>query len=122
MWARSGGSGGTHTIINSGTIDAPVAIFSANNFVIEKVTNSGTIHGDVSLGGESDVFTDFIKIKKHGKTITNHGVVDGTIDLGNDNDIFKGGNNAETVQDGHGADTYLLCWRQRHASRGRTHR
>ncbi|MEZ5873462.1 MAG: hypothetical protein R3D30_01045 [Hyphomicrobiales bacterium] len=42
----SGGTGGIHTI-NSGVIDAPVAIFS-DAFVTEKVTNSGSITGDVS--------------------------------------------------------------------------
>ena len=52
-------------------IDAPVAIFSAAS-VIEKVTNSGAIHGDVSLGAAADVFTDFVKVKKHGKVALFH--------------------------------------------------
>jgi Ca2+-binding RTX toxin-like protein len=102
-----GGVGGTHTIVNSGIIDAPVAIFS-DAFVVEKVTNSGSIDGDVSLGEGNDIFTDFVKVKKGLKKIIKHGIVDGIIDLGNDNDIFNGGNNAETVQDGHGADSYAL--------------
>ena len=104
----SGNAGGIHTIINSGIIDAPVAIFGGVFFITEKVTNSGRIDGDVLLGAGSDVFTDFVTIKKHGKVITHHGTVDGIVDLGDDNDTFNGGNNAETVKDGQGADIYKL--------------
>jgi Ca2+-binding RTX toxin-like protein len=95
---------GLHPIINSGLIEGPTAISSGAG--LEAVKNSGTIVGDVDLGSGADTFTDFIKVKVHGKFVTKHGTVDGTIDLGGDNDTFNGGNNAETVSDNLGADIY----------------
>jgi serralysin len=100
--------GGTHTIVNSGLIEAFTAIENLSATGIERVTNSGTIIGNIDLGGGNDSITDFAKVKVKGKLVTKHGTVDGTIDLGDGNDSFKGGNNAETVRDGQGADTYKL--------------
>jgi Ca2+-binding RTX toxin-like protein len=100
--------GGTHTIVNSGLIEAFTAIENLSATGIERVTNSGTIIGNIDLGGGNDSFTDFAKVKVKGKLVTKQGTVDGIVDLGDGNDSFKGGNNAETVRDGQGADTYKL--------------
>jgi hypothetical protein len=97
---------GTHTIVNSGTIFGPQAIFGQDDtFVgVDLVTNSGTVTGSVSLGLGDDVFTNFAKI---GSKIKD-GHVNGTILLGAGDDHFNGGKFAETVGDSAGADVYKL--------------
>ncbi|HMN84508.1 MAG TPA: hypothetical protein PKA74_00755 [Bauldia sp.] len=106
--SASGLAGGVHTILNSGLLSGETAIYSLNDASIERVTNSGTITGLVSLGGGADVFTDFLKVKVKGKFVVKHGTVDGIVDLGYGADTFNGGNNAETIRDGAGADIYRL--------------
>ncbi|HMN84507.1 MAG TPA: hypothetical protein PKA74_00750 [Bauldia sp.] len=104
----TGAAGGTHTIVNSGFLSGETAIYSAHYGSLERVTNSGFIDGLVSLGGGADVFTDFLKVKVKGKFVVKHGTVDGIIDLGDGADTLNGGNSAETVKDGAGADIYKL--------------
>src|SRR4029079_19149026 len=102
---------GTHTITNAGTI----AVYNGFNAIVgsggvEKVTNWGAIDGpfsiggEVSLGGGSDVFTNFKKIG----SVIKHGTVTGIIDLGAGDDVFNGGKHAEKVRDAAGTDTYKL--------------
>jgi Ca2+-binding RTX toxin-like protein len=102
--AMAGGQ--NETITNSGTI-------SGGNFSISQdqafngattITNYGTLQGMVFLSAGNDVFTNFKTVG----TVIKHGTVNGVIDLGGGADKFKGGNNAETVQDGDGADNYNL--------------
>jgi Ca2+-binding RTX toxin-like protein len=93
---------GTHNIINAGNISGPTAIRSWSG--IEKVTNFGTLDGDVDLGGGNDTLTNFKKVGK----IVKQGSVTGTIDLGAGDDRFNGGNRAETVKDGDGRDIIKL--------------
>jgi hypothetical protein len=97
--------GGTHTVINSGTIRvvANNSAINANNGV-EKITNRGLIAGDVHLGAGDDTFTNFQKVGT--KIIA--GKVQGAIDLGDGNDTFNGGAGAELVTDGNGSDIYKL--------------
>lgn len=97
---------GTHTIINSGTINGVDAILGqTSTFIgIEHVTNYELIEGQIQLGLGDDIFTDFAKV---GTKIT-HGTVFGTINLGDGNDIFNGGKHSEIVADGPGTDTYKL--------------
>ncbi len=101
---------GVHTIVNSGTIFAErlahyAILGQTSSFVgIEKVTNSGTLNGDVDLGLGDDVFTNFAKVGKKVK----YGIVHGLIDLGDGNDSFNGGKQGETVTDGPGSDIYKL--------------
>lgn len=97
---------GTHTLVNSGTIFGPQAIFGQDDTFIgvDLVTNSGTITGSVSLGLGNDVFSNFAKI---GGKIKD-GKVNGTILLGAGDDHFNGGKFAETVGDSAGTDVYKL--------------
>ena len=44
-YGTSGTFGGIHTIVNSGLLDGPTAIYSIDNLAVEKVTNSGQING-----------------------------------------------------------------------------
>ncbi len=50
--------GGTHTIVNSGSIEALLAIENLSAIGIERVTNSGQIVGTINLGGGDDSFTN----------------------------------------------------------------
>lgn len=155
--------GGTHTIVNSGSLEALAAIENLSATGIEHVTNSGKIVGTINLGGGedsinnsgtvgdcylgdgndsftntgtmtgvvdfgtgndkftnggfisafvdlgegNDVFTNFTKVKVKGKIVQKDGFVTEVI-TGSGDDIFNGGNKAETVYDGGGADSYKL--------------
>ncbi|WP_299132609.1 hypothetical protein [uncultured Amaricoccus sp.] len=115
--------GATHTIVNSGTIEAPIAIGDSLGLAADTVTNTGTltggvflsggtdtltnggaITGDVGLGDGADVLTNFVT--RAGVTVS--GGIAGLIDLGAGNDRFAGGTGAERVQDGDGADSVAL--------------
>jgi Ca2+-binding RTX toxin-like protein len=92
---------GFYTIVNKGTISG--SSFSINSAFLMKVTNIGTLNGDViSTGVGDDIFTNFQKVGK----VIKSGTVVGTIDLGAGVDHFNGGAHSETVRDGVGADTY----------------
>src|SRR5262245_47553794 len=52
---------GTHTIVNAGDISGSSAAIRTWSG-IERLTNSGTIGGDVELGEGNDTFTNFIKV------------------------------------------------------------
>lgn len=71
---------GTHVIRNAGTITGSVgeanslAIYGSSQ--VEKIINTGTIHGDVALAGDNDTF-----IFKSGK-------VDGDVAGGEGNDVY----------------------------------
>jgi len=68
---------GTHTITNAGEIfGGGTAIKSDAAAAVDKVTNSGSIEGDVLLGGGDDTFT-------------NSGTVLGGVDLGAGADMFS---------------------------------
>jgi Ca2+-binding RTX toxin-like protein len=94
---------GTHRVLNAGTIGSPNGSVSGGDGV-ELVTNWGQIFGNVDLGDGNDVFTNF---KRVGTTIKS-GTLNGDVYLGFGDDKFFGGNRAETVTDGHGADTVNL--------------
>jgi hypothetical protein len=115
--------GATHTIVNTGTIEAPIAIGDSLGVAADSVTNtgtlaggvylsggadrltnSGTITGDVGLGDGADVLTNFAT--RAGATVS--GSIAGLIDLGAGNDRFAGGAGAERAQDGNGADSVAL--------------
>lgn len=102
------GRGGQHTIVNKGVIfaESGVAIqeLSISGVGLEKVANSGFIHGQVYLGDGADTFTNFVKINK----IIVNGTVDNLINMGAGDDIFAGGSSAESVVDEGGKDTYKL--------------
>jgi Ca2+-binding RTX toxin-like protein len=87
-------------LTNTGTINGVVTLAGAQSTLI----NSGVITGNVGLSSGNDTFTDFIKIKHHGKTVIHYGTVQGTIVLGQGDNHFNGGNNAETVADSRGSD------------------
>ncbi|MGQ0672607.1 MAG: calcium-binding protein [Hyphomicrobium sp.] len=108
---------GTHTIVNTGLIDALQAIKAELRPGIELVTNSGTIDGFVVLGGGADelnnsgVITRGVSLGSGDDVMTTvgSGVVQGTIGLDDGNDTFNGGAASEHVVDGEGNDTYLLA-------------
>src|SRR4029077_16367117 len=52
------GGGGTHTIINSGSIEGLTAIENLSADGIERITNTGQINGKIDLGGGNDSFTN----------------------------------------------------------------
>ena len=55
-YSASGIVGGIHTIVNSGLLDGPTAIYSIDNLAVEKVTDTGQINGKIDLGGGNDSF------------------------------------------------------------------
>jgi Ca2+-binding RTX toxin-like protein len=98
-------SGGVHTVLNTGTISAGGSTIENSGVTgIEHVTNSGRLVGNVNLGGNDDVFTNFTT--SHGAMRS--GTIIGLVDLGDGNDIFHGGSKGETVIDGSGGDTITL--------------
>lgn len=107
---------GTHTITNKGTISGTTnSIFAtASDNSIEKVTNSGTLIGDLDLGGGNDTLTNSGVIKNNvslgagNDTLANTGTIIGIIDLGAGNDTFTGGAPSETVFDNAGSDKYTF--------------
>jgi Ca2+-binding RTX toxin-like protein len=94
-------SGGNDTVTNSGLLLGSVLLGDGTNHL----TNSGTIDSFVLGGNGSDTVTDFAIL---GDGSMKSGTITGTIDLGAGNDTFTGGANAETVQDGNGADIVKL--------------
>jgi Ca2+-binding RTX toxin-like protein len=93
-------SGGNDTVTNSGLLLGSVLLGDGTNHL----TNSGTIDGFVVGGNGSDTVTDFAIVGD----VMKSGTITGTISLGAGNDTFLGGANAETVQDGNGADIVKL--------------
>ncbi|MFO1142469.1 MAG: calcium-binding protein [Amaricoccus sp.] len=115
--------GATHTIVNSGTIEAPVAIGDSLGVAADSITNSGTLAGGVYLNGGADslvnsgTITAYVELGDGADVLTNfatragvtvNGSIGGIIDLGAGNDRFTGGANVERVQDGDGADNVAL--------------
>jgi Ca2+-binding RTX toxin-like protein len=76
------------TINNSGSISGYIIL----GLEIDKVTNSGTILGDVYLSGGNDVFD------------TRQGTLMGTVDGGTGDDILWGGSFDDVLSGGAGAD------------------
>jgi Ca2+-binding RTX toxin-like protein len=92
---------GIYTVVNEGAIGSNTYAIHALNQI--KVTNTGTLDGDVLFEGiHDDTLTNFQKV---GNLVKN-GTVFGIIDLGDGADHFNGGAKSETVRDGSGADTY----------------
>jgi hypothetical protein len=89
------------TITNSKTIQGDVLLLAGN----DTLTNSGHIAGKVEMGADNDVFTNFRIVKK----VQVNGTLAQAADLGAGNDRFSGGANAETVVDGDGSDVYSLA-------------
>ena len=84
---------GVHTIVNSGTISGALwaILGQTSTFVgIEKVTNSGTLNGQVELGLGDDSFT-------------NSGTVNGGVSLGEGNNSFKNSGKISGVVSGSGS-------------------
>lgn len=113
--ARQGGATGimlqgegVHTVVNSGTITVPFGFAiqgQTSTFTgTDKITNTGTIFGEIQLGLGDDAFTNFAKVGK----IVKHGLTNSLIDLGDGNDVFNGGKHGEIVGDGPGTDLYKL--------------
>lgn len=115
--------GASHTILNTGTIEAPIAIGDSLGTAADSVTNSGTLAGGVSLSGGADTLTNsgtmtsYVGLGDGADVLTNfatrggttvNGSIGGIVDLGAGNDRFTGGANAERVQDGDGADNVAL--------------
>jgi Ca2+-binding RTX toxin-like protein len=100
---------GIHTISNSGTLfGATNGINATNAAGIEKVTNTGTIDGNVLLGGGDDVFINAGKGVVVFTNSTTKVVGMGQIDLGAGNDKFTGGTGADFVVDNLGDDTFTF--------------
>jgi len=100
---RDYGLNGSTTIVNSGVIAAGVsgsgdAIFGNGNGGTIKVTNTGTIEGNV----------DVASLPK--STIVNKGSIEGDVQLGNGPNTFNGvgGTVTGTITGGSGADTIRL--------------
>jgi Ca2+-binding RTX toxin-like protein len=93
-------SGGNDTVTNSGLLLGSVLLGDGTNHL----TNSGTMDGFVLGGNGADTVTDFAIVGD----VMKSGTITGTISLGAGNDTFTGGANAETVQDGNGADIISL--------------
>jgi hypothetical protein len=111
-------NGGTHTITNSGIINATGFSIADLSVSIDTVRNSGRIIGTMSLGGGDDTVTNFAIVGD----VIKSGTIAGTVDLGAGNDNFTGGANSETVKDENGADTYRARRRQRYIHRDRQQR
>jgi Ca2+-binding RTX toxin-like protein len=96
---------GADTLINFGKI---ICLAQTGDQIFfgqgdDTIINSGKIvTRGISTYEGADTFINFQKI---GHTIKS-GTFTGRFDLGPDNDTFKGGNKAETVVDGAGADHY----------------
>ncbi len=84
-------SNGSHFIANSGVIAVSIgrsAISSSHASASDFIINTGTITGNVDLGGGTDTFD------------TIGGRVDGTVRLGDGNDVFRGSANSDTCYGG----------------------
>jgi hypothetical protein len=124
---------GTHTIVNSGTINGTDSIFTNSAFGNEIVTNTGSLLGSVKLGAGNDSLTNSklivgdVRMGDDADTVTNSGTITGTvsmeagndilkntgtiqgdIDMGTGDDQFFGGTKNEFVGDQDGADKYML--------------
>src|SRR4029079_6338704 len=105
------------TIRNAGSITGGVNMIQPTPGIItgdgvDVIINWGTIRTGqaIDLGGGNDLFTNFKKVGN----IIKHGILDGGVDLGAGDDTFNGGNKAEAVLDGGGADKSKL--RGRHTT------
>jgi Ca2+-binding RTX toxin-like protein len=125
--ASIGGSTGTATVLNSGTIEASqfgIAHGSTNDmlvinnsglikssvdavagsFGVEQVTNTGRIVGNVDLGGGNDVYSGAAG-HLAGKVFAGAGL--DTIMGGSDNDWFEGGDGNDALTGNAGNDRLL---------------
>jgi len=94
------GGDGSDSISNKGAITGDIDLTIGT--IADKLVNAGNIGGDVTFGAGNDTLTDFMIIDM----IMKSGKIVGTPDLGAGNDTFTGGNLAETLKDGDGADIY----------------
>jgi Ca2+-binding RTX toxin-like protein len=102
------------TIRNDGTIDAAnaQAIFTGGGD--DKVTNSGKIFGDVSLGGDADLYRGLIDGFVDGQVFGSNGndtligsAADDNFVGGNDDDLIVGHDGDDTLSGGTGSDTIM---------------
>ncbi|NEY89404.1 calcium-binding protein [Tabrizicola oligotrophica] len=89
IWHKFGN--GTLSFTNSGTVSSDAFSYLGNSGV-DRLTNSGTLNGDIALGGGDDLFV--------GST----GTVNGLIDGGDGDDTFRPGSHAEIMDGGDGID------------------
>ncbi|MDB5706726.1 MAG: Ca2+-binding protein toxin-related, partial [Sphingomonas bacterium] len=91
---------GAYTHINTGTINADIAIYilggSGNTVVVDNVINSGFINGAIILGDGND-------------SVVNTGTISGRTLLGRGDDVYNGagGNHTGTVEGGAGHDVLI---------------
>ncbi len=83
---------GTHVINNSGTLKGALGGIRSFNSGIEIVTNTGTIIGNIELGGGGD-------------QVFNTGTITGTVFLGSGGDLYEGSSGVDIVNGGADADT-----------------
>lgn len=107
----------TMTIVNSGTIIGSTHSIEGLGIDADKVTNSGSLIGNVDLGLGDDTLTNTSTGRIGGNIFlgggndiyNNSGVITGFVDMGDGNDKFIGGGTInESVADGNGADNYKL--------------
>lgn len=108
------GGAGSLVLKNAGLVRGDYSIFDSDGFSTDKVTNSGTLDGIVSLGGRDDTLTNSGNISEIVDTGTGNdsvvnaktGTIVGMVDLGDGNDKFtNAGNIADRLQCGDGNDT-----------------
>lgn len=93
----TGGSGtltaATQSIDNfsTGVIEGDIIVGVGD----DELTNSGTISGNVFMGGQNDIFN------------TTDGTIDGIVDMGADDDVFRGSSTGDIVMGGIGADVLI---------------
>jgi hypothetical protein len=102
---------GTRTIANSGQLSGGVfAIYDEAGLSTDKVTNKGTIVGDLSLGGGNDSLTnsgliqDQIFLGAGNDVLTNTGFIGRTVETGDDNDTITNSGLMNNVDLGAGND------------------
>ena len=79
-------------VLNSGQLSAPLVAVLTGGFN-DRVVNSGSITGDVSLGGGADLYRG------------TRGVVEGTVLGGAGEDLLRGGRDEDTLDGGDDKDT-----------------
>jgi RTX calcium-binding nonapeptide repeat (4 copies) len=94
------GIASSNKLTNGGTITGDIN--GGNDAAGDTFTNSGTIMGEVRLNVGNDVFTNYII----DATGVHSGRLLGGIDLGDGQDKFFGGSSAETVRDSFGDDLF----------------
>ena len=107
--------GGIHTIVNSGLIQGPTAIYSIHDLAFERLTNSGQIVGTIDLGGGDDSIVNSgtmadCYLGDGNDSFTNTGTVTGVVDL-EGIDRFRHGNDKFT--NGGVVSAFVRAWRGR---------